>query len=86
MASVPENQTATPPEFFCGRETARNLDGEPAIASAASTMTFAEQRAFAAEIAKEEAAVEWAVEQVKGGRGWPTCGMRSALPCPQSRA
>jgi len=32
---------------------------------AVKTATFAEQRAFAAQIAKEKAATEWAVEQVR---------------------
>lgn len=34
------------------------------MASAAQTTTFAEQTAFAAKVAKETAAVEWAVQQV----------------------
>lgn len=32
--------------------------------AAAATATFAEQRAFAAKVAKEKTAVEWAIQQV----------------------
>lgn len=55
------------------------------MAATTSTTTFAEQRAFAAEVAKEEAAVEWAVEQVKSGGGWPICTICPS-PFPQGRA
>lgn len=48
---------------FCEYLQARRIAGP--MTPAVKTTTFAEQRAFAAQVAKEKAATAWAVEQVR---------------------